>query len=324
MNKLIFSAWRFDRETNGNVLKVLESKELDKEFFRHTLKSKMDCRLTNEEFEALFPHFANGNSVNGVDFLLLFYRVRFEYKSKLLTERVMKEKKIREDENARLAKRHEEFEGKNKLKLNHEFTEEEKASALTKLSEAAFRYDRLMPGAIQLNAFDCEYMQPETFKEQLKLVFNMHLTSGELGALVQHLSKDGEDRVNCAQFLVTFFRMGFRERSTKIKAKRDEVKRITEEKEAKKRAEQEELEKKNAAKVSFNFTKEDEKRVLKKISDAARLYDQSSPSAISMKSFEVAFMPPHIFKEQLKRVFNLDLTPEELGALIMLYDGPRL
>ena len=26
MNKLVFSAWRFDRETNGDVLKIFESK----------------------------------------------------------------------------------------------------------------------------------------------------------------------------------------------------------------------------------------------------------------------------------------------------------
>ena len=40
-----------------------------------------------------------------------------------------------------------------------------------------------------------------------------------------------------------------------------------------------------------------------------------------MKSFEVAFMPPHVFKEQLKRVLNLHLTPQELGALMRVYDG---
>ena len=31
-------------------------------------------------------------------------------------------------------------------------------------------------------------------------------------------------------------------------------------------------------------------------------------------------MPPHVFKEQLKRVFNLKITAPELGALMRVFD----
>ena len=37
-------------------------------------------------------------------------------------------------------------------------------SAMAKLKDAAFIYDRLMPGAMQLDAFECEYMRPDEFK----------------------------------------------------------------------------------------------------------------------------------------------------------------
>lgn len=164
MNKLIFSAWRFDRETNGDILKLFESKELDKDFFRFTLKSRMDCRLSREEFEAIYPHFENNGSVNGCEFLLLFYRVRFEYKSKLLTERIKKEAAIRKDNAERIAKRQQDFENRVRLKVSPNFTEEDSVSAFEKLKEAAVRYDRLMPGAVQLDGFDCEFLPPELFK----------------------------------------------------------------------------------------------------------------------------------------------------------------
>jgi hypothetical protein len=36
-------------------------------------------------------------------------------------------------------------------------------------------------GAVQLVAFDCEYMVPVEFKEQLKRAFNLTLTANELG-----------------------------------------------------------------------------------------------------------------------------------------------
>jgi hypothetical protein len=42
---------------------------------------------------------------------------------------------------------------------------------------------------------------------------------------------------------------------------------------------------------------------------------------MSMKSFDVKDMPPHVFKEQLKMVFNLKATPAEMGALVAMFDG---
>ena len=42
-----------------------------------------------------------------------------------------------------------------------------------------------------------------------------------------------------------------------------------------------------------------------------------------MDAFDVKHMPPHVFKEQLKRVFNLKVTPGELGALMDLFDTKK-
>lgn len=144
------------------------------------------------------------------------------------------------------------------------------------------------------------------YREQLKMVFNVQFTAAEFGALVRKFSKSegGDDNIECASFLVQFFKMGFNERSSRIKAKFQENKRLRAEKELRLKLEQEELDRKNALKCSFEYTKDDEERVIKKLKEAARLYDKSTPAAVSMKSFEVAFMEPHVFKEQLKRVFK--------------------
>jgi type I site-specific restriction endonuclease len=183
-------------------------------------------------------------------------------------------------------------------------------------------------------------------RDQLRRVFNIQYTPAEFGALVNHLGTitfypdappssprspvnsqiltHTEERIHCASFLVKFFRMGFKERTDRLNAKNMEKKRIAAEKEAKRLADLEELEHKNAMKCSMDFTRNDQERALRKLREAAKLYDKSTPAAMTMKSFEVAFMQPHVFKEQLKRVLNLNLTPKELGGLMRVYDGVYL
>ena len=146
------------------TLKTYESRELDKEMFRNSLRLGMNCKLTPDEMDSLMPHFDNEGLVDGTLFLLLFYRARYDYRSKMLTDRINKERKLRtlakESEYKRLA----EWEKKNLIKVKDTFTQEEMNSALTKLTEAAVKYDRLMPGAVQLDAFECEFMRPDEFK----------------------------------------------------------------------------------------------------------------------------------------------------------------
>jgi hypothetical protein len=161
----------------------------------------------------------------------------------------------------------------------------------------------------------------------MKAVFNVQLTVKELSAFIEYFNRDKEDpkdkHINCAAFLVTFFRWGFHEKSRRLHEVWDKEKKISEEKMKRKREEQEELAKKNASKVNFTFTPEDKDRAIVKLRTAAKLYDKTTPGAMSMKSFEVKEMAPYIFKEQLRRIFNLQVTPAEMGALMAVFDGKR-
>lgn len=163
-------------------------------------------------------------------------------------------------------------------------------------------------------------------REQLKKVFQVTLTIPELSAFLQDFNKDNEDKTNvhCAPFLVMFLRLGFQERTKRIRAVWAEKKRIQAEQDRKRRLEEREKEKKHASQVSFNFTEEDKEVAVVKLRTAAKLYDKTTPGAMSMKAFEVKEMPPHIFREQLKRVFNLNLSPSEMGAMMTVFDGKLL
>jgi hypothetical protein len=107
--------------------------------------------------------------------------------------------------------------------------------------------------------------------------------------------------------------LGFEEKSRRLKELRLEQQRVKEERERHEKEEKAQLEKKNSMKVNFVFSKADKESALKKLRDAARLYESGSSA---MKAFETIAMEPHVFKEQLKRAFNLRVTAPELGALM--------
>jgi len=44
---------------------------------------------------------------------------------------------------------------------------------------------------------------------------------------------------------------------------------------------------------------------------------------MGLDAFEGESMPPHVFKEQLKRVFRIRLSPPELGAIMDVFDKDR-
>jgi hypothetical protein len=223
----------------------------------------------------------------------------------------------------KLEKAAEEQETKTHISLIESYKPEDLDSAMRKIIEAAVKYDRLMPGAVQLDAFDCEFMPPNVFREQMKMVFNIPLTVEELSAFIKNFNKDNDhgENVNCAAFLVSFFRAGFQERSNRLHNLWKEKKRVEEARKMKELQEKKEQEMKNSLKVNFEFTEKDKERAIVKLRTAARLYDKTTPGAMSMKAFEVKEMMPHVFKEQLKRIFNLQVTPPEMGALMAVFDG---
>jgi hypothetical protein len=94
--KLTEAAWRYDREKDPGFIHNLENRELDKEDFRRILKIGLDCRLTREELDALVPLYDNNGKVDGFEFILTFYHLRFEHRGLQLTSRVEAEKRLKD------------------------------------------------------------------------------------------------------------------------------------------------------------------------------------------------------------------------------------
>ena len=317
LDKLSTAAFKFNKERNGIWLKTIENRELDAELFRTGLRGGMNLNLTKEEFDTVRPHWDNGGYVNGCDFILFFYRLRFEYRSRLLTERIAKEKAYRQKDANFAAARLKEIESKSVVRISFDFKPSDMQSALEKVRVAAWKFDKQGNGAANLDAFDCEYLTAENFKDVLRRTFNLKFTPGEMGAYIRHCTDDPQGKVFCASFLIGFLRTGMEERSKKLKSNWAERQRINAAAEEAEKLRLEFQEGKNAQKVS-SFTEDDKKHALYKLRAAAKLYE--AVSGMSMQSFEAKHMVPHEFKEQLKRVFNLKLSGPELGAIISIFD----
>ena len=314
---------KFNRERDGSFLKEIDNREIDKELFRIQIRGGISCRLTVEEMDSLMPHFDNNGFVNGCEFILLMIRLRSEHRNELLTYKIAKEKEFLAKEKEWQEARLQEAEAKasKMTKINFDgYSAEDLRQATEIITDAAFRYDRAMPGTAQLDAFQCDYLDPATFKDQLRRVFNVHMTPTQIGAFLKHSSFFRDGVINCANFLVFFLRLGFNERANLTRRTREEKLRINSEREQRQAEEQAELATKNALKCSLSFFPDDKDRALRKLRIAAKAYDKAMPGARAVTAFDVLSMPPHVFKEQLKRTFNLKVSARELGALMSVFD----
>ena len=133
LDKLSTAAFKFNKERNGIWLKTIENRELDPELFRTGLRGGMNLNLSKEEFDSVRAHWDNQGYVNGCDFILFFYRLRFDYRSRLLTERIAKEKAFRQKDANFTAARLKDIESKSVVRINFEFKPEDMQSALEKV-----------------------------------------------------------------------------------------------------------------------------------------------------------------------------------------------
>ena len=67
---------------------------------------------------------------------------------------------------------------KMEMSLEWTFTEEDRASAIDKMKDAAWKFDPLTPGPGGLLAFQGKDMSPAVFREMLRRTFEMKLTDG--------------------------------------------------------------------------------------------------------------------------------------------------
>ncbi|CAM9259846.1 unnamed protein product, partial [Discosporangium mesarthrocarpum] len=287
---------------------------------RHIVGKVFRLKLTPQELGAAIKLFDKDGDgmISCPEFLLTFFRVGFEER-----EHINGERKRRDREH--MAKVVEEAERKNRdaeakatIQVSHDYTAEDRDSAMAKIVRAATRYDKNHPSCLGLDAFEGAVMPPHVFKEQLKRVFGIRLSPEELGAVMDSFDKDRDGTVNCSEFLLTFFRVGFKEKNRLIQRRREESAHRLE---ALAREERQRLYKseKRAQSALAPYTEKDLDDTLDLIITAASRYDRRNLGPAGLKAWEVNNMSPGHFKEQLKRTFDIRPTQSQMGATAHLF-----
>jgi Ca2+-binding EF-hand superfamily protein len=257
------------------------------------------------------------------EFTKVFINMGFEERDKELKAAIEKQKRYEKRQQEHETAKVRELASRNAMKVSYEYSEEESQSAMEKLLDAAWRYDKNMPGAPSLNAFEMYSMEPHIFKEQLRRAFMMKVTPPELGAIMHYFDPERTGIIVCGDFLKKFFTMGFEERQRRKTQWREMQKHLIARRLEEEKRKLEILDKKTSivsGSSNHDFTEADFHSAMAKLTHAAFKFDRSLPGAASLNAFEVISMPPHIFKEQLKMIFNIKVTLPELWALVSYYD----
>lgn len=197
-------------------------------------------------------------------------------------------------------------------KLPSQWTPEEEESALNKFKHIAFCHDSSKNYALQ-GFINGGSMTAVEFKEQLKRNFGVLLTPGEVAALMHKFDENKDGTIDCHEFLYQFFRLG--------REQRDEfhLKKIEMTEKIRKR-EKVRLEKINkhydelATVTVGKATKKDRKTALNLMRYAALTYEKNPDWGFS--AFDAKILTPTAFREQLKQLFLIQLTPGQLGAMV--------
>ena len=126
--------------------------------------------------------------------------------------------------------------------------------------------------------------------------------------------------IHCKSFLNAFFSMGNTEREKihieTIKKQREAERQRQKEHDEKIKAQANKLD----IEIDYDYNDEIRDVALAKMTEAAIKYDKSHPAAKSLEGFDCKALPATLFKEMLRRTFNLILTGKEAGAIVNFFD----
>lgn len=293
--------------------------------FRNMIKGTFGIILDKKEMGSLIKEFdTEGHGlIDCAYFLTTFLRMGMSLRHEEKRQQLVKCRQLEIEHKLYYEKLLEEAHKKQDSNFDPTFTEADKESALKKLKKAAIKYSKNHPSSMGLGGFTCKYLTPGAFREMVKVTFQLMLTNRELGALVSLFDSDKNGSVRCDNFLLYFLSLGSKERANIWTASLEKQRReCYEQAMEQERILKAQWERAGSIKIEdiLNFTKADEENALKKIAEAARFYDKHASESDLMRAFEGQSMTPSVFKEMMKRCFNVSLTNPELGACLVLFD----
>lgn len=315
--------YRPEREM-AKTNRVFETAELSYAMFRANLTKLYALTFTDDEFsyvKTVFDEHGEGK-INGYHFMVAFTQL-----ASIRKERDAAEVRRKEEAAARRREHEEEVkrleaEKKMQVAADYTYTPQVQQRALTKLANAAKAFDPSHPNAPNLDGYAAAVFNAGELREMLRAVFALNLSRQELGAVMAQYGGE-QNTVPAGNFIREFIKLGLDgrnkayEEQRKLQAAMDKQ---AEEERAKKAAE---LEAKRADTIDYDFSELDEARAMEKMREAAFRYDRTHPSAQGLDGFECESLAPGLFRDLLRRTFNLVVADKEIAVLVRKFDKKR-
>jgi Ca2+-binding EF-hand superfamily protein len=319
MRKVAASAYCFDpHNTSAPNLDLFAGTRMKVPVFRQKLKTIFNLKFSGREFGAFVKTLQILDGESGEilcgEFLRNFLQLGYKARDK---ERMRARRRTELDQQAadeeRMAKL--KFIEENQTTLiDYDYSEIDSARAMEKLINAAAMYDKSSSTAVSLEGFGCASLSAGAFREILRRTFDLNFSNKEIGSLVRAYDIHNEGRIDCANFIAIFLRMGQDERSAMWQ---ERVRKNREAEEAagrKERLRKEAADRKAQLKVNYSFEEADRASIVAKLTDVSASYNKDTSNPLAY--FECQSLTAGEFHNALLRTFNMYLRPQELGALM--------
>ncbi|KAJ1442366.1 hypothetical protein B484DRAFT_66814 [Ochromonadaceae sp. CCMP2298] len=324
LDKLTEAATRYDK-VRGVSLISFEPAKLSPLEFQKGLKRTFNIKLTPQEMGAAVEYFDKDGTrmVQCQAFLSTFTILGQTKKSEIRTHELKQQRD--EWEQARM-------EGENKIlemttkvlyEVNFDFDDIDREESADKITLCATKYDASHPASLGLDGFERRTMAGAEFKELVRRTFGLKLTAREVGAVFERFHAEKEE-INCKDFLNFFLQLGITERAKVKSGQIERQKREDRDREKEHEQKIHDLANRQTFTFTFDYTEADTLSINEKINKASEGFDKSHPAAPSLEAFDVAYMPPGVFRENLKRVFNIVASGKEVGVLMDQFDKAKL
>lgn len=344
-DKMKVASARYDRNSPGCVsLEAFDAKVMNAAMFREGMKRTFNVVFTPRELAAVmqdFMHESDDGDFEGMkggglvcsNFLKVFMRLGQEERGRMKMLQLEKSRESDMNKKTWHERKMREAEEKFHAAFMPDFTygPQDRSAAFEKLVAAARRHER----GGGLEGFQAAFMRPVDFREMCRRMFHVVFTPRELGAMVDYFAyKDEEGNgegdkgkgaklVNSRDFVVHFIKTGVAERGKEHtaslhKARQYAAQRTREEQEA--LAAQWGDRDTAYCNTEDQYSAEDLRTAGDKLLHAAFAFDPtSSSSSAGIAAFQAKTMAPVMFREMIRRNFNIKVTDKELAALIDEY-----
>lgn len=319
MNKIRAAAMHYDRNAPGAPsMESFSALYLVPAVFKEILRRTFNISLSPAEVVAMVHEYNYSNdNIDTNKFLVSFIKFGFEERDKAKAVELEKQRRSEQIRLMAEEKQRKEAESKFALKVTYGYAPSQRDAAFAKLAAAAKRYDKSHPAAMSLEGFEQKSMKPETFREMLKRTFGLVPSAEELGALVHYFDQEGKGEIHSYNFLTFFLKLGINERE---KDHKESMKKLREDAVYREKFHQQQMAAqwaKAELNVTFDFTEDDRASAIEKLTVAAAKFD---PANGELTAFQASVLSPAVFREMLRRCFNLRLTNGELAALIKRFE----